>query len=362
MKVSDMKKLLTSKPKPKRIGLSTGSTLLNMANTGKPRVGFYAGHYYYLVGDSSSGKTFLALTCFAEACKNPNFDDYRLIFDNAEDGALMDFSRFFGSKMAERVEPPRKDKEDNPIYSETIEDLYYNLDDAKKIGKPIIYVLDSMDALSSDEEQKKFQEKKKAYRKKVDEGKVEKISGTYGDGKAKINSSGTRQIMSFLRKSKSIVIFISQTRDNFEKFSYEKNTRGGGRALTFYATLEMWSSQAGHIKKSYKDVEREQGIYSLVKVKKNRVNGRNRTVKIPIYHDFGIDDLGGCVDYLLLEKHWTKVKGKIKAKELDFVGNREQIIKHVEENELERDLQDLVAEVWNEIEAAISVERKSRYD
>ena len=64
--------------------LGTGSTLLNLACTGKLQGGFLKGHYYSVVGDSSSGKTFLALTCFAEAAINKNFKEFRLIYVLAE--------------------------------------------------------------------------------------------------------------------------------------------------------------------------------------------------------------------------------------------------------------------------------------
>ena len=53
--------------------VSTGSTLLNLACTGFPDRGFAKGYYYFIVGDSESGKTWLALTCLAEASINKNF-------------------------------------------------------------------------------------------------------------------------------------------------------------------------------------------------------------------------------------------------------------------------------------------------
>lgn len=336
--------------------LSTGSTVLNLACTGKTIGGFIKGHYYYFVGDSSSGKTWLALTCFAEAVLNPSFNDHRLIYDNAEDGAMMDWVRFFGKKMARRVEPPSRSKDRTPVHSETIEDFYFHLDDAKEAGKPFIYVMDSMDALSSDDEQETVQKQKKAYRANKE------MPGSYGDGKAKRNSSGVRQILSYLRKSGSILIILSQTRESLAKFTMDKKTRSGGKALTFYATLEMWSSQAGHIKKNVNDKTRELGIYSQVRVKKNRIVGKDRTVTIPIYHSYGIDDVGSCIDYLLEEGHWKKAKGKINAKELDFIGSREQIVHHVEENGIQRDLQMVVSEVWASIEEQCAIKRLKRYD
>lgn len=144
--------------------LSTGSTVLNLACSGRPDGGFVKGYYILLVGDSRSGKTFLSLTCLAEANLNKNFKDYRFIYDNAESGALMDIKRFFGSGVAQRMEPPARDKEGNPVFSSTIQDFYFHVDDANKdpLQKPYIYILDSMDALDSDEDAKKFDQRKRA--------------------------------------------------------------------------------------------------------------------------------------------------------------------------------------------------------
>lgn len=336
--------------------LNSGSTLLNLACTGRPFGCFIKGKYYFFVGDSTSGKTWLALNCFAEACLNKRFDDYRLIHDNAEDGALMDLEEFFGSAVAERIEPPAGTKDD-PQFSETIEEFYYNVDDAIQAGTPFIYVLDSMDALSSEDEQDKFDENKKAHRK----GKEAK--GSYGDGKAKKNAANLRRILSGIKKTGSILIIINQTRDNINAGPFQDSkTRSGGHALKFYATLEMWTSIKGTIKKKIKEKDRELGIYSQVKIKKNRVNGRKRTVVIPIYHSYGIDDIGSCVDYLVEEGHWKKGQGGINAIDFDFKGVREKLIKHIEEQELERELRVLVGKVWDEIEEACTVKRKRRYE
>jgi recombination protein RecA len=348
----------TSKPKSQDF-LSTGSTLLNLACTGNVNRGLLKGKYYYLVGDSSSGKTWLSLTCFAEACRSPAFNDYRLIFDNAEDGALMDWERFFGKKVADRVEPPAGTKDD-PKYSHTIEDFYYHLDDCREDGRPVIYVLDSMDALSDENELELVSKQKKASRA----GKEGPES--YGTNKAKRNSSGMRQIMPFLRDTGSILILISQTRDNIAKFSFNKKTRSGGKSLTFYATLEMWTAQAGKITKlvgSGKEKQKvEMGIKSQIHIVKNRVNGKDRTVTVPIYHSYGIDDIGCCVDYLVTQGVWPKKAGRANARDFDFVGTREEIVHHIEENELEKELFGLVQDQWDKVEESSAIHRKARYE
>ena len=359
MRTEDIKKRLTKRRRKQRVRssdfLSTGSTLLDLAISGKIRRGFSKGKYFYIVGDTMSGKTFLSLTCFAEAASSSHFENYRLIFDNSEDGALMSIERFFGKKLATRMEPPSKAKDGTPNYSESVEEFYYHIDDAINEGTPFLYLLDSMDSLSSKDEAEKFRKQKRAHR----QGK--KISGTYGDGKAKKNSAAIRQLLPRLRETGSILIVISQTRDNLG-ISFDPRTRSGGRALTFYATVEIWSSCGKKIKKIVRDKARVIGVNSILEVKKNRVTGQNRKVSVPILYKLGIDDIGSCVAFLIEENHWHKRANKIKATEFDFEGSRSGLIRKIEEEGLENDLRMVVQEVWDEIEDACDPKRKRRYE
>ncbi len=357
MKTSDIKKALKRK---KKKGLtfkdfvSTGSTLLNLAATGNPYRGFAKGKYYSIVGDSAAGKTFISLTCLAEASINPSFKDYRFIYDNAEDGALMDIKKFFGKEIYKKMEAPSGTRND-PEYSTTIEEFYYNIDDAIKEEKPFIYILDSMDSLTSEQEQDKFEETKKAHRAK------KTTTGTMTDGKAKKNASNLRKLLTPLRRSKSILIILSQAKDNMG-FGFEKKRRSGGKALKFYACIEFWCSIKRQIKKTIKGKPRQIGIECLIEFKKNRFQGKLRKIIIPIYHSFGIDDIGSCVDYLIDEDYWKTKGSKIKAVEFDFEGSKENLIRLIEEKNMEKDLREIVGDVWKEIEEACSVKRKRRYE
>ncbi len=346
-------------------GLSTGSTLLNLACSGRPDWGFAKGYYIFFVGDSNSGKSWASLNCFAEAGINPNFSDYRMIYDNAERGALMDIKKYFGEKVADKLEV---------ICSDTIESFYDNIDDALREKKPFIYVLDSMDSLTSEPEKKKFKENKAIRRKlkaklaEVGEEGKEKIKGSFGDGKAKRNSSDLRQLIAPLNKSGSILIIISQTRDNVGTFSFDKKTRSGGHALRFYATIEMWSSVKEKIKTAapVKGKYRHIGTLCKIQVKRTRISGKEHTIELPIYTSSGIDDTRSCIDYLLEENHWKKSGGtkenpEINAKELGFKGSREDLIQHIEDNNKEQELRNLVTEIWHEIEQQSEVARKKRY-
>lgn len=347
----------------KQWGLSSGSTLLNLAATNNPDYCFVAGKYHFMVGDSSSGKTALSLTSLAEASINPAFDNYRLIYDDVEGGNLFAIEKLFGKKLVDRLEPPAKDK-DGPVYSSTTEEFYYNVDNAIKEGIPFIYILDSETGLSSDAEKEKFEETKQAHYK----GKT--TTGSYGDGKAKKNSSNLRRLMAPLRDSESILIVLSQTRSNISPMSFDTKTRSGGHALRFYASLEMWSSKKGKIKKTIKGKDRQLGIMSKVDIKKNRFTGREPTIEIPIYYSFGIDDVGSCIQYLIDEGVWVKKGAKVSApvfgfdfKEGEAPFTFEKLAQYIDEDDDRiTQLKEVVAETWRDIDKRCQLNRKSRYE
>lgn len=345
--------------------LGTGSTLLNLACSGNPNGGFLKGGYYFLVGDSASGKTFLSMTCFAEASVNEHFAEYRFIYDDVEGGMLLDVDSLFGEAVADRLEPPALDG-DEPVHSETVEDFYFNLDDAVKTGKPFIYILDSMDSLGSESSDKKFDQQKKATRKRKgasDGEEEEKITGSYGDGKAKKNSEFIRKALKGLRKTGSILIIISQTRDNIGSM-YGGKTRSGGRSLRFYATAEIWSSIAEQIKRTVEGKKRTIGTRVRLETRKNRITGKLATIEVDIFPNHGIDDVGSCVDYLIEEGRWPTTGSSVKninAKGLNLSGTRDKIIRQIERQSLEDDLRQLCAETWKNIDDACAVKRKSRY-
>jgi len=334
--------------------LPTGSKLLDLYLSNGKDGGLMAGKYYLLVGDSSAGKTLFAMTMLAEAARLSGFEKHRLIYDDAEGGNLFDQEKMFGTKLLERIEPPKVEDEE-PQYSSTIEEFLYNLDDAVEDGRPFIYVLDSSDALSSEPEQDKFDEQKQAYRKGKD------TAGSYGDGKAKAFSAGLRQLMDPLRQTDSILIIINQTRDNLG-FGFQKKTRSGGRALTFYATAELWLAVNKKIKRNVKGKERSIGNYVEVEVKKNRLTGVEGKVLVPVYPTYGIDDVGSCVDWLVAEGRWGKSGQKIVADGFDLEASQAKVIEHIESEGLEHKLADIVYDHWQAIMEAVSLKRKGKYE
>jgi hypothetical protein len=214
-----------------------------------------------------------------------------------------------------------------------------------------------MDALFSEAEDKKFDEQKTARRR------GREVAGSYGDGKAKKNSAGIRRVLQILQRTKSILIVISQTRDNIGfGAQFNPKTHAGGRALKFYATVELWSSVREKIKIPVNGKKRTVGIVCRVDTKKNRVTGRDRTVEFPIYHSVGIDDVGANIAFLLAEVHWKESAGTITAPEFDFRAKMPKLIEQIETDGNDIELQRIVAGVWADIEAKCLVKRKKRYE
>jgi RecA/RadA recombinase len=362
--MDEIERLLTRTPQvlTKGVYVSSGSTLLNLALTGTTSKGFLSGHYYRFVGDSSSGKTFLMLTCLAEASINKAFDNYDFYFDDAENGAGFDFARFFGSRMEKRVRPPKGSKT-SPLYSLTVEDFYDNLNDTLDKG-PCIYMLDSMDALDTRADQRKYHKQKSARQK----GKEDE-SGSFGMDKMKQNSYLLRKIIPKLRKTGSIVGVVSQTRDKISTspmpvYGGDTKTAGGGHSLKFYTRCELWLSIKSHIytQSEVRGRKRELGIVSNVRVKKNRQTGKDWSVEVPIYHQFGIDDVGGCVDFLVGTDEWKK-SGTINAKDFGVRLHREKLIQYVgETSDREKKLRLIVKRVWKDIEEKCRIQRRPRYE
>jgi recombination protein RecA len=331
-----------------------GSTLLNLAMSGTIHGGAKKCTMVNIIGASHGGKSMLALTSFAEANRREAFEDYKLIYDDVERANSFDMEYLFGEQTAERIVSARPDKEDE--FSVTVQHFHANIKHWIKKGTPFIYVLDSFDALDALEDQKKAEEMIDALEKD------KQTAGTYGMAKAKANSSILRNVTSELANSKSVLFIVSQTRDNVDVMSRAKETRSGGRALKFYAHHEMWLKSVGSIKKKDTIV----GNRVRVKISKNKMTGKPREVEFDIYDDYGVDDIGSCIDYLLNMKRWTGGGSAKINHQGDFNFDnytRTKMIHVIESNPTHyKKLQRIVEETWNEFEESIKLNRKRKYD
>jgi len=324
--------------------VSVGSGLVNAALSGSTSKGIKKGRYVLLVGDSESAKSWVCASVLAEASVNPHFKDYALVYQDPENGMTANIEQFFGKELAKRIQFE---------YPDSIEHSYDIMENYLDQG-PCIIIQDSNDALDSEADLEKSEEDKKKRR----EGKD--IGGSYGTGKAKVNSLRLKPIVKKLKKTNSILIIISQTRDNLAQFTFDKKTRSGGKALKFYAHMELWTSSIGKITKTINGKTRTIGANIQFDVKKNRSTGWHGKVEVPFFRKYGLDDIGSCIDFLVEEKHWSKGK-VIKAPELKLEGSKEKLIADIEAKDKVEKLYEVVQSVWDQIEEASLVKRKPKY-
>jgi RecA/RadA recombinase len=358
-KVAESVRSTSKKPVKKEEGyikatIPTGLTTLNLALDDNPHYGYRPGSVVNIVGDTHTGKTTLAMLCFAACAHDRNVKDHYLIYDSAEPLIGLDVEKLYGKKTRRRVKPMHPDKD--PKYSRTVEDFMFGLMDLLDKEEPFVLVLDSLDALTSEDDLEHVEAKRKAWEKGKD------TSGSYGMAKAKNMSIMFRNIADRIEQTDSLVIIISQTRDNINPMSFKKKTRSGGRALDFYAHIIMWLAHKGRIDKTLNKKKHAIGNKTLLKIDKNKYTGKQRRAEFDTYYDYGVDDIGSMVDWMLDNGVWSKGKrGVINAEGIKMDGVRDTLIAGIEEKGLEDGLKVLVATAWQDIENSLRLGRKNRF-
>jgi recombination protein RecA len=316
--------------------LSTNITTLDLALGG----GLPLGQISNFVGDSSSGKTFLACECIF-AAKTILKDKLEWFYDDVENRFSFDTKKLYGFDIV------KKDQ----VNSLTIEDFSNNLKSrlAKlKEGKTLIYVLDSFDALSSEAEIKRDEK--------------EKESGTYNLEKVKAIGQFFRLRKGDIKESNCILIIISQVRENIGVMFGARYYRTGGKALDHSATVIMWLAEVEKHKKKHLAY----GISTKCKLTKVGVDKPFRECIINVIFDRGVDDVAGNILYLYdLYTERGQRKEKLEKEIIEWEGKEysfRELIQHIENNNLEDVLAQKVIDKWNEIEDSISSRnRKARW-
>lgn len=334
---------------------TTGSTLLDLVVGGGERIGFGRGYEAGTIardwGDSSSSKSFKACELIA-ANYYKYKDKFKWVYDDCESGFKFDTKSLYGFEiMPQNIE--------DRFHSKTVEDWYCNLriflkslkDD--EIG---IYVLDSLDGLSSKELNERGDERLKAYEK----GK-EFDQGSYQMGSAKfLSQEFFRTLSSDLQDKKCLLYVISQERDNVGGGMYApKNKASGGRAIRFFETVRIHTKARKKIEKSDLPI----GVVVEIDAEKVRNPRPFRKCTIPIYFTYGMDNIGANIDYLYDLRgdsgELLKKSEGIKWDEEEL--SRDNLIKYIESNHLQEELEKRVVDKWESIEDSIKVERASKY-
>lgn len=303
---------------------SCGCALLDCALGG----GYARGRIVNIVGDKSTGKTLLAI----EACANfaVEFPDGRIRYAEAEAAFDKPYAGALGLPL-DRV--TFADKFD------TVEEFFVDLQATieKWKGKPGLYILDSLDALSDKAEMERG----------IDEG-------TYGAAKAKQMSQVFRRIVRQLEESKTCLIIISQVREAIGVTFGRKTSRSGGKALDFYASQVIYLAQIGMLHKTIAKQKRAIGVEIKAKIDKNKIGMPFRECQFTIRFGFGVDDLLASVEWLedlgklsLIDADSSKAYIKQSRSLSD--GDYRAIVKKVRK---------IVIEQWREIEASFKPERR----
>jgi len=340
-----------SEPKRKEVDpdklVPTGSITFNLECSGRIEGAFQLGKIVNLIGDSHAGKTLFALTVFAECSLLDRFSNYRFIYDDVEAANEFDTAYLFGKNVNDRIESEQGER------SKTIEDFNDNLARAIEHEKPFIYVLDSFDALTTEA----ALEKDEANRKAREKGN--QIKGSYGDGKAKIASEMFNKRTQGLSDDESVVIIISQTRDNIGFGAmFTPKTRSGGRALKFYSFHEIWLACQKREKKKKRTVVTN----VQAKITKNKLTGRHGEAYFPILFDYGVDSITSCVNFLLDDGPWSGSNKSINTK--GFVdGNIKlvDLIEEIEDKNREDELFKLCQDAYCTLMDNLKPNRKRRY-
>jgi RecA/RadA recombinase len=329
----------------------TGITLLDLCLGG----GFGKGYISNICGWEATGKTILA--CETLGYNHKYIKNFKHKFDNSESGFTLDTKYLYNFDI-NMIEPR----------SEKVEQFMFNVENTISRSKTdnMIYVLDSLDGLSDDREAKKHKKDMNKIKKSIEENKESDVKGDYG-GKAKLMSEFFRLNSEKINKSGMNLMITSQLRDKIGVMFGKKEERSGGKALNFYAAQIVWLYLRKKLTKKItidgNKYERNTENLVQAKVTKNKLGKSFRDCYLFLDSDFGIDNIKSNIYFLynlITPEGDLRNLKEIKWEDKKFTSIYELIL-YIEKNNLEKDLENKVINLWNKIEKASSPERKRKY-
>jgi hypothetical protein len=143
---------------------------------------------------------------------------------------------------------------------------------------------------------------------------------------------------------------------------FQTKYRAGGKALKFFSSIESWITYIGSIKKVVNNNKFEIGVNTRVKFGKNKYTGKRREPEFVIFYDYGIDDIGSCIDFLIKNNHWKKKKQTIMANGLGIEGNKQKLIQRIEKKQEQKiKLFQETQKCWNKIEESLKLDRGRKF-
>jgi RecA/RadA recombinase len=333
-----------------QIRIGTGCTTLDLNVGGAAgALGLPAGKIVNIVGDSSSFKTFLCCEIIASAYHKYG-KRLRWVYDDCESGFTFNTTELYGFEII---------PEDKGNSSQTVQEMSGNVRkfiSSLKKDEFGIYVVDSLDGLSSEEIEQIAKDRQSAFEK----GKEYK-KGSYQMESAKfLSQEFFRTLTDDIQNKNVLLIFVSQIRHNIDVTSFQKWTRAGGKALDFYAYCCLWLK---NIKKII-HVGKTVGVVVEAESKKLKAPRPFRVSRFVAYFDYGIDDIGTNLDFLfdLRGKKGELLKS---ATSIEWEGNtydRADLIGAFEDGTFDpATLRNAVIQKWEAEEEAAQSHRPSKY-
>jgi len=289
--------------------VSTGCLSVDIALgvRGVPR-----GRVIEIYGPESSGKTTLAQHIVAEVQKLGGI----AAFVDAEHALDPDYAKKIGVKIDELLIS-------QPDTGEQALDIVETLVRSNAVD---VIVIDSVAALVPKAE----------------------IEGDMGDSHmglhARLMSQALRKLTAIISKSKTVVIFINQTRMKIGIVFGNPETTTGGMALKFYSSVRIEVRRAAQIKQGDKII----GNRVKVKVVKNKVAAPFRTCEFDIMYNEGISVSGDALDAGILYKIIEKRGVTYSFGEEKLGVGREAAKKYLKDNP--QIIKSVVKAVWEAVE------------
>jgi recombination protein RecA len=169
---------------------------------------------------------------------------------------------------------------------------------------------------------------------------------------ARLMSQALRKLTGIISKSKTILIFINQTRMKIGVYFGNPETTTGGMALKFYSSVRIEVRRSAQIKQADKVI----GNRVKAKIVKNKVAPPFKTCIFDIMYNEGISVAGDLLDNGVEYKVIKKAGNSYSYGEEKFGVGRETAKRYLKENK--KLMEKIKKEIWNVIDKGLPPEEE----